>query len=172
MHEAQAILLRLLRFAPGPAWHRNPAPRRTYPRRPVLMPSSRPEICPGYLQCATSSAFSCCIMLQKFPCVFKGHHSLSEKQRRADKIRQAKAELEAEAKAAAEAKLKAEDEAARKREAEGRRKGGRQAAPPSSVPDAKAQKNFTDPQSRIMKSKDGVGQALHDPASRIGDDHP
>src|SRR5258708_340828 len=50
MHEAQAILLRLLRFAPGPAWHRNPAPRRTYPRRPVLMPSSRPEICPGYAQ--------------------------------------------------------------------------------------------------------------------------
>src|SRR5258708_35679161 len=48
MHEAQAILLRLLRFAPGPAWHRNPAPRRTYPRRPVLMPSSRPEISPGY----------------------------------------------------------------------------------------------------------------------------
>src|SRR5260370_11687865 len=50
MHEAQAILLRLLRFAPGPAWHRNPAPRRTYPRRPVLMPSSRPEICPGYFE--------------------------------------------------------------------------------------------------------------------------
>ena len=86
---------------------------------------------------------------------------VADKQRRADKIRQAKAELEAEAKAAAEAKLKAEDEAARKREAEGRRKGGRQAAPPSSVPDAKAQKNFTDPQSRIMKSKDGFVQAYN-----------
>jgi transposase len=84
-----------------------------------------------------------------------------DKQRRADKIRQAKAELEAEAKAAAEAKLKAEDEAASKREAEGRRKGGRQAAPPSSVPAAKAQKNFTDPQSRIMKSKDGFVQAYN-----------
>jgi transposase len=86
---------------------------------------------------------------------------VADKQRRADKIRQAKAELEAEAKAAAEAKLKAEDEAASKREAEGRRKGGRQAAPPSSVPDAKAQKNFTDPQSRIMKSKDGFVQAYN-----------
>src|SRR5712675_1897693 len=54
-----------------------------------------------------------------------------------------------------------ETEAASKREAEGRRKGGRQAAPPSSVPDAKAQKNFTDPQSRIMKSKDGFVQAYN-----------
>src|SRR6266481_4690852 len=58
---------------------------------------------------------------------------VADKQRRADKIRQA----------------------------EGRRKGGRQAAPPSSVPDAKAQKNFTDPQSRIMKSKDGFVQACN-----------
>src|SRR6266571_2888321 len=67
----------------------------------------------------------------------------------------------AEAKAAAEAKLKAEVEAAEKREAEGRRKPGRQAAPPSTEPDAKAQKNFTDPQSRIMKSKDGFVQAYN-----------
>ena len=86
---------------------------------------------------------------------------VADKRRRAEKIRQAKAELEAEAAAAAEAKLKAEAEAAEKREAEGRRKGGRQAAPPSSAPDAKAQKNFTDPQSRIMKSKDGFVQAYN-----------
>src|SRR5258708_1640501 len=65
------------------------------------------------------------------------------------------------ARAAAEAKLKAQAEAAEKREAEGRRKGGRQAAPPSTAPDAKAQKNFTDPQSRIMKSKDGFVQAYN-----------
>src|SRR5258705_874020 len=44
---------------------------------------------------------------------------VADKQRRAEKIREAKAELEAEAKAAAEAKLKAEAEAAEKREAEG-----------------------------------------------------
>jgi len=86
---------------------------------------------------------------------------VADKQRRAEKIRQAKAELEAEAKAAAEAKLKAQAEAAEKQEAEGRRKGGRPAAPPSSEPDAKAQKNFTDPQSRIMKSKDGFVQAYN-----------
>src|SRR6516165_4607478 len=70
---------------------------------------------------------------------------VADKQRRAEKIRQAKAELEAEA----------------KREAEGRRKGGRKAALPSPAPDAKAQKNFTDPQSRIMKSKDGFVQAYN-----------
>src|ERR1700680_5116058 len=84
---------------------------------------------------------------------------VADKKRRAEKIRNAKAELEAEAKAAAEAKLKAEAEAAEKREAEGRRKPGPKAAPPSTEPDAKAQKNFTDSDSRIMKSKDGFVQA-------------
>jgi transposase len=88
---------------------------------------------------------------------------IADKKRRAERIREAKAELEAEAeaKAAAEAKLKAEAEAAEKREAEGRRKRGPKAAPPSTEPDAKAQKNFTDPDSRIMKSKDGFVQAYN-----------
>src|SRR6516165_8838979 len=86
---------------------------------------------------------------------------VADKQRRVERIRQAKAELEAEAKAAAEAKLKERAAANEQREAEGRRKGGRPAAPPSTVPDAKAQKNFTDPQSRIMKSKDGFVQAYN-----------
>ena len=86
---------------------------------------------------------------------------VADKQRRAEKIRQAKAELEAEAKAAAEAELKERAAAEAKREAEGRRKGGRKAALPSPAPDAKAQKNFTDPQSRIMKSKDGFVQAYN-----------
>ena len=86
---------------------------------------------------------------------------VADRQRRAEKIRQAKAELEAEAKAAAEAELKERAAAEAKREAEGRRKGGRKAAPPSPAPDAKAQKNFTDPQSRVMKSKDGFVQAYN-----------
>jgi hypothetical protein len=59
---------------------------------------------------------------------------VADKQRRAEKIRQAKAKLEAEAKAAAEAELKEQAEAAAKREAEGRRKGGRPVAPPSTAP--------------------------------------
>ena len=83
---------------------------------------------------------------------------VADKKKRAEKIRAAKTELEAEAKAAAEAKSKAEAEAEEKRHAEGRKKPGKPTAPTSSEPDAKAQKNFTDPESRIMKSKDGFVQ--------------
>jgi transposase len=86
---------------------------------------------------------------------------VADKKRRAERIRKAKAELEAEAKAAAEVKLKAAAEAQQQREAEGRKKPGRPAAPPGSAPDPKAQKNFTDPESRIMKSKDGFVQAYN-----------
>ena len=86
---------------------------------------------------------------------------VADKKRRAERIRQAKAELEAEAKAAAEAKLKAAAEAQQQREAEGRKKPGRPAAAPSTTPEPKAQKNFTDPESRIMKSKDGFVQAYN-----------
>src|SRR6202795_99082 len=86
---------------------------------------------------------------------------VADKKRRAERIRKAKVELEVEAKEAAEAKLRAEAKAEEKREAEGRKKPGRKAAPPSAEPDAKAQKNFTDPDSRIMKSKDGFVQAYN-----------
>jgi transposase len=86
---------------------------------------------------------------------------VADKQKRAEKIRAAKAELEAEAKAAAEEEAKTRAEAEEKRKAEGRKKPGKPAAPPSPEPDPKAQKNFTDPQSRIMKSKDGFVQAYN-----------
>ena len=86
---------------------------------------------------------------------------VADKTQRAAKIRAAKAELEAEAKATAEAKAKAAAEAEEKRQAEGRKKPGPPAAAPSAEPDPKAQKNFTDPESRIMKSKDGFVQAYN-----------
>ena len=86
---------------------------------------------------------------------------VADKKRRAEKIRAAKAELEADARAAAEAERQARAEAERKREAEGRKKPGRPAAPPSEAPDPKAQKNFTDPESRIMKTKDGFIQGYN-----------
>ncbi len=86
---------------------------------------------------------------------------VADKKRRAETIRAAKAALEAEAKAAAEAKVKEEAAAEEKRQAEGRKKPGPKAAPPSGEPDPKAQKNFTDPESRIMKSKDGFVQAYN-----------
>jgi len=84
-----------------------------------------------------------------------------DKEKRAEKIRAAKAELEAEAKAAAAAKAKAQAEAENRRRAEGRKKPGKPAAPPSEEPDPKAQKNFTDPESRIMKTKDGFIQGYN-----------
>ena len=59
--------------------------------------------------------------------------------------------------AAAKAKAQAEE----RRQAEGRKKPGRPAAPPSEEPDPKAQKNFTDPESRIMKTKDGFIQGYN-----------
>jgi len=86
---------------------------------------------------------------------------VADKKRRAEKIRAAKAELEAEAKAAADAERKARAEAEAKREAEGRKKRGKPAAPPSEAPDPKAQKNFTDPESRILKAKDGFIQGYN-----------
>ena len=86
---------------------------------------------------------------------------VADKKKRAEKIRAAQAELEAEAKAAAAAEAKARAEAEEKRKAEGRKKPGRPAAPPSEEPDPKAQKNFTDPESRIMKTKDGFIQGYN-----------
>jgi transposase len=71
---------------------------------------------------------------------------VASKQRRLDKIREAKAALEAEAQAAAD---KPRDRA------RGRGKG-----PPGTPPD-KAQRNFTDPQSRIMKATDGFIQGFN-----------
>src|SRR6202008_1967075 len=41
------------------------------------------------------------------------------------------------------------------------KKPGKPAAPPSDQPDPKSQRNFTDPESRIMKSKDGFVQAYN-----------
>jgi len=86
---------------------------------------------------------------------------VADKKRRAETIRAAKAALEAEAKAAAEAKVKEEAAAEEKRRAKGRKKPGPKAAPASAGPDPKAQRNFTDPESRIMKSKDGFVQAFN-----------
>jgi transposase len=85
----------------------------------------------------------------------------SDKHKRIAKIAEAKAMLEAEAKAAADEERRIEAEKEQHREAEGRKKPGRPAAPPSDEPDPKAQRNFTDPESRIMKSKDGFVQAYN-----------
>ena len=84
-----------------------------------------------------------------------------DKQKRLAKIQQAMAALEAEAKLEAEEERRIEAEKEQQRQAEGRKKPGKPAAPPSDEPNPKSQRNFTDPESRIMKSKDGFVQAYN-----------
>jgi transposase len=83
---------------------------------------------------------------------------VANKQARLAKIREAKAALEAAAKAAAE-------EAAREQAAgennDGKPWRGRKPSPSSAVPEPKAQRNFTDPESRILKTKDGYIQGYN-----------
>lgn len=92
---------------------------------------------------------------------------VKSKQRKMEKIREAKARLEAAAKEEAEQK-------ARER-AEGERGGplpGPEPEETQPTPDPKAQSNFTDPQSRILKTRDGFvqgynGQAAVDAESQV-----
>jgi len=72
---------------------------------------------------------------------------VSDKQKYLEKIRQAKAELEAEAKAEAEAPPDP-DKTGHKRK-------------PTGIPDDKTQRNFTDPESAIMKGSEGFIQAYN-----------
>jgi transposase len=93
---------------------------------------------------------------------------IADKKRRLAKLREAKAALEAEAKAAAEEEVRRRAETEKKRKAEGRKRSGPVPAPPSAEPDSKAQRNFTDPESRILKSKDGFIQGYNAQAAVDG----
>jgi transposase len=86
---------------------------------------------------------------------------VADRQKRLEKIRAAMAELEAEAKAAAEEEERRRAEAEARRIAEGRKKSGKPPAPPPGEPDGKAQRNFTDAESRILKTKDGYIQGYN-----------
>lgn len=95
---------------------------------------------------------------------------VKDKKQRLEKIREAKARLEAAAREEAE-------RAAREREAKEEKRGkplpGRKPPPPEEArPAPKAQSNFTDPESRILKTKDGYvqgynGQAAVDAGSQV-----
>jgi transposase len=93
---------------------------------------------------------------------------VADKQQRLERIRAAKAALEAEAKAAAAEEQRRRQQAEEKRIAEGRQKAGRAPAPPKTEPDGTAQRNFTDPQSRILKTKDGYIQGYNAQAAVDG----
>ena len=97
---------------------------------------------------------------------------VADKEKRLVKLRAAKTALEAEAKAAAEEECRRQAAVEAKRLAEGRKKNGRTPAPPDPQPDGKAQRNFTDPDSRILLTKDGYiqgynAQAAVDAAAQI-----
>ena len=83
---------------------------------------------------------------------------IADKQKRLAKIREARQALEAEAAAAAAAKAEAERSAEKKRKAENRKRSGPVPRPPSKKPDPKTQRNFTDPDSRVLLTKDGFIQ--------------
>lgn len=93
---------------------------------------------------------------------------VADKQKRLAKIQEAKAALEAEAEAAAAEEERRRAGAEAKRVAEGRKKNGPTPAPPKAVPDAKTQRNFTDPESRILKTKDGFIQGYNAQAAVDG----
>jgi transposase len=93
---------------------------------------------------------------------------LARRQSRLAKIQEAMAALEAEAKAKAEAeRAQADDDDDEKRDddegqsGDKKRRGSKGRRSVKAVPEDKAQRNFTDPESRIMPSKDGFVQAYN-----------
>jgi len=77
---------------------------------------------------------------------------LQRRESRLAKIKEAKAALEAEAKARADKERAEIEQKRREREKKPPQQRGRDYADPKTDPDPKAQRNFTDPESRIMVS--------------------
>ena len=97
---------------------------------------------------------------------------MADKERRLAKIRAAKAQLEAEAKAGAAALDPDGPGPSSGMQERGARKDQPAATPPNPVPPDRAQRNFTDPDSRIMPSGGGFvagynGQIAVDAANQI-----
>jgi len=83
---------------------------------------------------------------------------LRRRRDRIAKIKQAKQSLEDEAKAKADAKRQAIQEHKEASKKKGKTRKGKPPKDPSDTPDPKAQRNFTDPESRIMK--DGASKSF------------
>ncbi|MCI4679031.1 IS1182 family transposase [Rhodoblastus acidophilus] len=93
---------------------------------------------------------------------------VADKQKRLAKIREARQALEEEAAAEAKAKAEAERAAEEKRKADNRKRSGPRPRPPSNEPAPKAQRNFTDPNSRVLLTKDGFVQGYNAQATVDG----
>ncbi len=89
---------------------------------------------------------------------------LELREKRLARLKEARAVLEERAKErAAQERVEYEAKLARRaqREAEGRKPGGRAPQPPEERPAPKEQYNFTDPESRIMKTRSGFEQCYN-----------
>ena len=86
---------------------------------------------------------------------------MADKQRRLARIRAARAELEAEARAAADAKQAARPDPGVKADGTPCKRRGPKPTRPPGTPEPTAQRNFTDPESRIMLGRDGFIQGYN-----------
>jgi hypothetical protein len=93
---------------------------------------------------------------------------IADKVKRLEKIRAAKAALEADARAKAQAASKHGDDGEGPTGDGGEAKPGRKPKPVSAEPDDKAQRNFTDPDSRVMPTKSGFIQGYNAQAAVDG----
>ena len=93
---------------------------------------------------------------------------MADKEKRLEKIRAAKAALEAEARARAQAAAKQKDDGQGPCGDGGKAKPGRKPKPVSAQPDNKAQRNFTDPDSRVMPTRSGFVQGYNAQAAVDG----
>jgi len=84
---------------------------------------------------------------------------VANKQKRLEKIRQAKAELEAESRA--KAKASKDQDNNRPRGAGGSQPASRRPWKPDGTPRDRVQRNFTDPESRILKTSEGYTQGYN-----------
>ncbi len=96
---------------------------------------------------------------------------MRDKQRRLERIRAAKADLEAEARAAEAAR----PDPGTRADGSPRQRRGRKPKHPPGEPKPSAQRNFTDPESRIMKGRDSFVQAYNaqaavDATAKVGPD--
>lgn len=95
---------------------------------------------------------------------------LKDRNRRIAKLKAAKADIEADA--AARAAAKAREKAAKKHKSPSEQEQAADNAGRQAVPESKAQRNFTDPDSRIMKTNHGFdyaynGQAIVDDTHQV-----
>jgi len=98
---------------------------------------------------------------------------IARRESRLAKLREAKAALEAEVRAAAEAKQaeRAAKERAREEAGLGKLGGPKPKAPEDAQPAEKAQRNFTDPESRIMKGGNGDWVQAYNGQTVVDKDH-